>query len=227
MPDDSRAIAPFIDPRDAAVLVIDMQNGFCHPESAMGQALGWDPSCVDPEAASARVHAQMAIVPHIGTLVAWARDRNIPVLWSRQVHLPDDVTRTRRRIASHAQRQGFLPCLRNTWETEFAPGIATLIDPAADAIIEKHRASVFHDTTLATRLRMLGTHTLVIAGCNTEFCVESTVREAYARDYDIVVVEDCVAGIRDDFHREALTRFRAYFGEVLPVAALDAMVMTP
>jgi ureidoacrylate peracid hydrolase len=202
--------APFLEPADTALLVIDMQNGFCHPDSAMGQASG--------------TSAQQTIIPSIGRLAAWARGHEIPILWSKQIHLPEDATRKRRRIPSHAQRQGFLPCLRNTWETEFADGIAELVDPSRDFIVEKHRASVFYDTTLATKLRMLDTHTLLIAGCNTEFCVESTVREAYARDFDVVVVEDCVAGIREDFHREALIRFRAYFGEVVPVDGLDALI---
>lgn len=201
---------PFIAPAETALLVVDMQNGFCHPDSAMGRAVG--------------TAAQQGIVPSIQRLVAWARSMDIPILWSRQVHLEEDVTRARRRVRSHAARQGFLPCLRNTWETEPAAGITELVRPQ-DFIVEKHRASVFFETTLAAKLRMLGTHTLLIAGCNTEFCIESTVRDAYARDFDVVVVADCVAGIREDFHREALIRFQAYFAEVVEADALPSLVV--
>jgi ureidoacrylate peracid hydrolase len=207
----SELLKPFIDPRDTALLIIDMQNGFCHPESQMGRASG--------------TSAQQAIVPHIARLVAWARAEHIPVLWSRQVHLPNDATRARRRLASHAQRQGFLPCLRGTWECELTEEVQALVRPD-DLLIEKHRASVFFDTNLGTKLRMLATQTLLIAGCNTEFCVESTVRDAYARDFDLVIVRDCVAGIRPDFHEEALRRFQAYFGEVLTVDELAACVLS-
>ena len=135
------------------------------------------------------------------------------------------MTRSRRRLRSHAQRQGFLPCLRGTWETDFTPEMQALLH-RDDHVVEKHRASVFFDTNLPTQLRMLDTRTLLLAGCNPEFCVESTVREAYARDFDIVVVRDCVAGIRQDFHDEALTRFQAYFGEVLGVAELPPLVVS-
>lgn len=201
---------PFVLPQETALLVIDMQNGFCHPDSQMGKACS--------------TAAQQAIVPNLERLVAWCRPLGIPVLWSRQVHLPNDVTRAQRRLRSHAQRQGFLPCLQGTWECEFIEAVVAM-QQAHDLIIQKHRASVFFDTNLGTSLRMLGTRTLLIAGCNTEFCVESTVRDAYARDFDLVVVRDCVAGIQPDFHREALRRFEAYFGEVLTVDQLDACLL--
>lgn len=188
-----------------ACLVIDMQNGFVHPDSGMGRSAG--------------VSAQQAAVPVINDLVDFCRKMNIPLLWSRQVHFPDDVTRARRRIAPHSKKQGFLPCLRGTWETEFETRIQALIHPA-DHVVEKHRASVFYNTNLETKLRMLGTEVLLIAGCNTEFCVESTVRDAYARDFDLVIVEDAVAGIKPEFHQNSLRVMRSYFGEVVPFAQL-------
>jgi ureidoacrylate peracid hydrolase len=200
-----------IDPKSAAVLVIDMQNGFVHPDSAMGRSIGTAP--------------QQALMPKLRKLIQLARARRIPVFWSQQVHLPDDVTRRRRHTASHVCRQGFLPCLRGTFETEFHPEILTFQRPE-DHVITKHRASAFFDTNLDTRLRMLGRRTLIIAGCNTEFCVAHTVRDAYARDFDIVVVEDCVAGIQQKFHGLYLELFRSYFGEVIPVGQLSGVLAT-
>ena len=105
--------------------------------------------------------------------------------------------------------------------------IAELVDDARDHVIDKHRASVFFDTNLSTRLRMLGIDTLIIAGCNTEFCVAHTVRDAYARDYEIVVLEDAVAGIEPRFHALCLEMFGAYFAEVMPVGELAAWIEEP
>lgn len=185
-----------------ALLVIDMQNGFVHPDSAMGKS----PSGTG---------AQLAIVPPILQTVARCRALGIPVLWSQQEHFPADVTRARKLIRPHSARQGFLPCLRGTWETAFYPDIQSAIHPE-DHIVPKHRASVFYNTNLETKLRMLGTHFLLIAGCNTEFCVESTVRDGYARDFELIVISDCVAGIQPRFHANSLDVFAAYFGEVMP-----------
>ena len=74
--------------------------------------------------------------------------------------------------------------------------------------MEKHRASVFFETTLDTKLRMLGVEQLIISGCNTEFCVETTIRDGYYRDMDIIVVRDCVAGPRPRFHGDTLAKVR-------------------
>lgn len=192
-------MTPFIDPARAALLVIDLQNGFCHDDSAMGRSVG--------------VAAQRAIIAPIGELVALCRQRAVPILWTQQEHFPDDALRARRLLPSHAARQGFLPCLRGSWEVAFEAQIAQLIAPS-DHVVAKHRASAFYNTNLESKLRMLGTQVLLIAGCNTEFCVEGTVRDAYARDYDLVVVRDCVAGIRREFHEDSLRKFAAYFAEV-------------
>jgi ureidoacrylate peracid hydrolase len=193
----------------AACLVIDMQNGFAHPDSRMGRAVGVSP--------------QQAAIPVITQLVAFCRDAGVPLFWSQQVHFPEDTTRQRRRLPSHASKQGFLPCLRGTWETEFEDHIRPLVRPE-DYVIEKHRSSVFYDTSFERKLKMLDVRMLLIAGCNTEFCVESTVRDAYARDFEVVVIKDAVAGIRPEFHEASLAVMQAYFGEVTPFSALPGLL---
>jgi ureidoacrylate peracid hydrolase len=187
--------------QDAALLVIDMQNGFVHPESGMGRS-------------AAGTEGQRKIVPAILELAGFFRGRGAPVIWSRQVHFPEDRTRPGRQISPHSAKQGFLPCLRGSWETELYGAILEAVK-TGDHLVEKHRASVFFQTNLETKLKMLGTKFLFVAGCNTEFCVESTVRDAYARDFEIVVVRDAVAGIRPEFHENSLNVMEAYFAEVL------------
>ena len=76
---------PFIDPTVTALLVIDMQKGFCDPESQM-------------EKAGIGTANQRAVLPDILRAVDFARGQGMPVLWSQQIHYPEDVTRTRRRI---------------------------------------------------------------------------------------------------------------------------------
>lgn len=186
---------------ETALLVIDMQNGFVHPESEMGRS---------PSGTA----AQQAIVPSIARLAHQVRELGIPVIWSLQEHFKDDKLRARRTIAPHSAKQGFLPCLRGTWETELFPALKETIRPE-DHFVQKHRASVFYNTNLESKLRMLGTRFLIIAGCNTEFCVESTVRDAYARDFEIIVARDCVAGIQPRFHENSLAVIAAYLGEVI------------
>src|SRR4029079_16644389 len=62
-----------------------------------------------------------------------------------------------------------------------------------DHVVPKHRFSGFFGTDLDALLRGLGVDTLIFTGCTTSVCVDSTVRDAFFRDYRCIVLEDCVA----------------------------------
>src|ERR1051325_10570574 len=80
--------------------------------------------------------------------------------------------------------------IRDTWNTDI---IAELKPKTEDTIVYKHRFSGFFETELDEVLKSLGKKYLVITGCTTSVCVESTVRDAMFRDYSSIVLEDCVA----------------------------------
>lgn len=65
-----------------------------------------------------------------------------------------------------------------------------VVDPR-DEIVVRSGASAFHATNLEWSLRSQGVHTVLIAGFHTETDVEATVRSAYDRDFNVVVVRDC------------------------------------
>ena len=60
--------------------------------------------------------------------------------------------------------------------------------------------------------------TLIICGVTTEICVESTIRDAYFRDYKIVVPEDAVAAMDVARHRGTLLTIQFGFGTVTTTA---------
>ena len=62
-----------------------------------------------------------------------------------------------------------------------------------DFVVPKHRYSGFFETQLDSVLRRLRVRHLVVTGCTTSVCVESTVRDAMFRDYQCIVLEDCTA----------------------------------
>jgi ureidoacrylate peracid hydrolase len=62
-----------------------------------------------------------------------------------------------------------------------------------DLIVPKHRYSGFFETSLDSVLRARSVRDLIVTGCTTSICVESTVRDAMFRDYRCVVLEDCTA----------------------------------
>ena len=59
-----------------------------------------------------------------------------------------------------------------------------------DLVIHKRACDAFYETDLAEVLRRHEARRLIVTGCATDFCVDTTVRAAASRDYEIVVVED-------------------------------------
>jgi ureidoacrylate peracid hydrolase len=202
-------VHPYIDPRRAALLVVDMQEGFCSPDAMMEQA-------------GIGTANQRAVIPNVVRLVELARSHRVQVFWSQQVHFPEDVTRERRKstIPGHMDKQNFAPCLRGSWEVDFVPEMDVRDE---DYVIEKHRASMFFETTLTAKLRMLGIEQVIVCGVTTEFCCETTIRDAYYRDLDVIVVRDCVAGPYPRFHEDTLAKIETFWGAVVSLDELPSL----
>jgi ureidoacrylate peracid hydrolase len=80
--------------------------------------------------------------------------------------------------------------IRDTWNTDILP---ELTPKAADIVLYKHRFSGFYQTELDSTLKRLGVKYLIVTGCTTSVCVESTIRDAMFRDYSCVLLADCTA----------------------------------
>jgi|SRR5687768_2340323 len=188
---------PAIEPINAGLLVVDMQNGFCHIDGDLGRRGQGEPL--------------RDVVPNVGRLVDVFHSAGLPVFWSRQEHELEDLTREGRLLETHIQKQRHLPCLRGTWDAEIEGSLAARLGPN-DYVFAKHRASCFYSTTLDVALRMRGIQLLVVCGVTTNYCVDSTVRDAYARDYDVIVVRDCCAALYPDLHEASLRNVDQYHG---------------
>jgi len=53
---------------------------------------------------------------------------------------------------------------------------------------------------------------LLVCGATANACVETTLREAYLRDYDVVAVTDCIAAVRPEWEPLAHDVWAQYFG---------------
>lgn len=169
----------------SALLVIDPQNAFVHPEGTLGA------SGVNVEPAQEAMHA-------IRELVQKFKAAGLPVLWTQQVHLEADASRDRKQLASHTQKRKRVSALAGTWDAEFVEEVADLVDDPTYVIV-KHRFGAFYETRLEEMLRMLGVQSLFVTGVTANACVETTLREAYLRDYDVVAVTDGIAAVRPEW----------------------------
>lgn len=194
---EARAIDA-IDPARSALLVIDMQNAFCHPEGTLGIS-GVD---VTPAQATYRPVRQLA--------EAFAA-HDLPVIWTRQVHLARDAARDAKALAPHTARRKQVSALSGSWDAQVVDELADL---AADPtfVVTKHRFGSFYETRLQPLLSMLGVKALFVAGVTTNACVETTLREAYLRDYDVVAVTDAIASVRPQWVDTAQAVWAQYLG---------------
>lgn len=178
-----------------ALLVIDVQNDFCHPDGVYGRS-GSDLSAI----------AQM--LPRLRQTVSDWRSRGGTVIYVRTEH--SEATDS----AEWLERGGgALPraCRAGSWG-------ATLmgVEPAEDEVqVVKSRYSGFYGTGLEEELRSRSIQEVLVAGVLSNVCVETTIREGCLRDFRMVMLEDCCASYDEELHRATVENVRRYFGTVV------------
>jgi ureidoacrylate peracid hydrolase len=188
---DAKPEAFIFDTAKAAVIVVDMQNDF-GAKGGMFDLAGIDISDIKKAAgptakvlALARqagikvIYLKMGFRPDLsdmGTLDSVNRLRHLQFRVGEKVRAPD------------GKESRVL--IRDTWNTDI---LAELKPKAGDDIVYKTRFSGFYETDLDDRLKKAGAKYLIVTGCTTSVCVDSTVRDAMFRDYLCVVLSDCVA----------------------------------
>ena len=99
-------------------------------------------------------------------------------------------------------------CRPNTWGMDFYQ-----LEPRPNEfIVNKHRYSAFVGTKLDSVLRTLKIDTLLMCGVATNVCVESTARDGYMLDYNILFMEDCCAAFSKKAHNMTVDNINNYFG---------------
>jgi nicotinamidase-related amidase len=186
-----------------ALLIIDMQRDFLEP-GGFGETLGNDVS-------------QLArAVPPIAAVLAGARRIGLPVIHTREGHLPDLSDAPPAKVARGAPslRIGDPgPMGRILIRGEPGHDIVPELYPRADEIvIDKPGKGAFYATELSDVLQKYGIETLLVCGVTTEVCVNTTVREANDRGYRCVVIADGCASYFPEFHAAGLAMIKAQGG---------------
>jgi nicotinamidase-related amidase len=207
-----------VDLAASALIIIDMQNDFCHRD-------GWLAGIgVDISPARAPIDPLRALLPAL-------RAAAVPIIWLNWGSRPD--------------RLNLSPALRHVYDPtgegrglgdpgpsgapvlqagSWSAAIVDELEPAAaDIHIQKHRMSGFWDTPLDSILRNLGVTTCLFAGVNLDQCVLHTLADANFLGFDTLLLEDCAATTNPPFCREAtLLNITQIFGFVLSSTDLRA-----
>ncbi|HEV8309883.1 MAG TPA: isochorismatase family protein [Methylomirabilota bacterium] len=202
--------------RRTALLVIDMQNDFCHPDGAVAKRGG-------------DVEPIQAMAPRLRRLLAAARRRGLPIIHVRTHHSP--WTNSESWVTRH-HGLNVVQCFPGSWGADFYAGFEPVSDDrwtpgAHEYVVTKHRFSAFIDTDLDLVLRSQTVQTLILTGATTDVCVESTARDGFMKDYAIVFVSDCTATSPATAHQAALESIRRSFGRVVSADELEAVWAAP
>ena len=190
-----------LDPGKTALIVIDMQNAFMLPGVAFVE-----------------IESAPDIVPNINRLAAAMRAAGGTVVWIVTTYTEEVSTdwSTYYRLSTHENGDGRSNALVKG--TEGHQIWKELDVVAGEPVIEKTKFSalVQGSSDLDAFLRERGIDTLVITGCLTDVCCESTARDGMMLNYRVVMVTDANAADTDADHNAALCAVYSTFGDVMP-----------
>jgi len=205
---------------ETALVVVDMQNGFLKPGGYFDQ-VGYD--LAHAPGTIGRVCRTVTAARAAGMTVVYIQSgfdaRHLVVggpsapVWHKSE--AQVLMRERPGLAGRLITDG-------TWDYELIDELA----PAEDElVVRKSRYSAFAGTPLDQVLRARRVRNLVLCGVAANVCVESTLREAYHREYFCLLIEDATHHAGPAFLREAtLWNVERFFGWVASVACLEAAV---
>lgn len=187
-----------VDPKHAALVIIDLQNDFCHSEGIMARKGKNVSKCYET------VCRVMELLPH-------ARRVGVPTIFVRMIN--SAWTQSEVSLEWRTRFYGDkdeIPLQEGTWGAQFCE-----VGPEpGDFVITKHRYSAFVGTELDLVLRCKGIRSLIMAGVITNGCVETTARDGFLRDYYIVFLDDCTGTWDKLDHEGTLRNIRNLFGVV-------------
>jgi ureidoacrylate peracid hydrolase len=210
------------DPSTTALIVVDMQNGYCSPGGYFSH-LGVD------------LAPTQQVIPAVAELVRTVRDAGVQVIWlqngwdaeQKEAGGPGSVNQLKgnslKLMRKRPELYGTL-LTKGTWDYEL---VKELTPEGADIVIPKPRYSGFAGTQLDSILRSRRIQTLLVCGVATNVCVESTIRDAFFLEYYPVLIRDACYQAGPDFIQQAtiynVEQFFGWSATVTDVAAACAV----
>jgi nicotinamidase-related amidase len=176
-----------LDPERAALLVVELQNDMVHESKIGEKGLG---------AGLAEAVHRRGVLPRVAKLLAAARARGVPIFYINVENKPG-FPRPRARIFDVASRRG--PVLvEGTWGAETHAAVKP--EPADFVMRRTCSMDGSHGSGLYAILAQLRREQLLVMGISTTLAVEGMVRASLNRGYEMFVVEDCCAGLPQEWH---------------------------
>ena len=189
------------------VLVIDVNYNFVgdRPEPILESIKRWRNSCGEEG---------WKAVEHIRTLLAAARSRRIPIIYSTGMDPREDGFDSGRWADKNARRGEDVTNQRAAGNT--------IVEPIApnpeDIVIQKNKPSVFFGSLLAAYLVDLQADSIIACGTTTGGCVRATILDGFSYNYRMSVVEECTFDRGQASHAINLFDMQQKYADVVPLA---------
>jgi ureidoacrylate peracid hydrolase len=210
-----------IDLAETALVIVDMQNAYCSKGGYI-DLVGFDVSGAAP------------VIAETARIAAACRAAGLPVIYLQNGFSPDQreaggpaapVWHKSNALKFMRANEAYAGKLitHGTWDHEIVP---ELTPEPGDILVPKARYSGFAGTALEQLLHARRIRTLLVAGVATNVCVESTIRDAYHREFFPVMLTD--ATMAAGAGAQAATEFNvaAFFGWLATGVELRAALMS-
>jgi nicotinamidase-related amidase len=178
-----------MDPRSTAVVLIEFQNDFTSEGGALHGAVAGSMSATN-------------MMENAKEVVAAAREAGATI-----IHAPISFANGFNEFTGspYGILKGVVDSnafVKGEWGAEI---VDDLKPEPEDIVVEGKRGlDTFASTNLDFILRSKGIQTVALGGFLTNCCVESTMRSAYERGYEVVTLSDCVAATSEEEHANAI-----------------------
>ena len=201
----------------SALIVVDMQNDFVHPDGGFAQRARANPE------AQIDMPFLMGTIPFVRRLADSFRAAGRPVVYIAHVLKPDysDAQFPYWRHARGALAGNRTFITEGTWGAQI---IDELKPHEGEHLVVKKGFGGFSNTPLDTILRAMGVTTCVVAGVTTCVCVSTTIRGGVEHNYRMILVKDAIAEVSRETHEAELKTMQRVFADVKTTDDVVAML---
>ena len=199
----------------SALIVVDMQNDFLHPDGGFGRRARANPE------RKIDMPFLAGTIPHAQKLAAAFRSAGRPVVYIAHVLKEDysDAAFPYWRSGTHAAKHDFL--VEGSWGAQI---VDELKPHAGEHVVVKKGFGGFHHTELDTILRNYGVTTCVMSGVTTCICVSTTIRGGTELNYRMLIAKDAIAEAQREAHEAELKIFQRCYGDVMSSDEIIALL---
>ena len=200
-------------PERSALLVIDMQRYFVHPDYALGRALH---QIVPDDSEAYYERVRNLVIPNIQRLLATFRGAKATVVFTEFGSNREDgrdFPGWARKMNAFSQDLVGQP-MYPPFEDPSCRVDESLAPQPGEMVLQKTTSGPCNSTKLDQMLRVLQIDSVVVTGVATDICVAQTAREFGDRDFRVVVAEDACANFDMRCHEATLDTIARVFGSV-------------